>query len=145
MAYHLRRLSGSGLVKTRRCGMRRFVFQSGLFGEKQEVMLGVLMMPTPREILLCILESPGITQKALALRLKLSPPTIWWHTDRLARLGVISRRRTGRTIVYSVIATPGEILEFVRHYQPSAWEKWADRLHDTAIILSANHSEETVG
>jgi len=73
----------------------KFIFPSNLFGEKQEVLLGLLTQETPREILLSIMRHPGIGQKELAEELKLSAPTIWWHMDRLLRLGWWDERRRG--------------------------------------------------
>lgn len=142
LAYHLRRLSDAGMVRSLRYGLRTFVFPADLFGEKQEVLMGLLTLTAPRDILLCILEAPGITQKELAGRLKHSAPTIWWHIDRLARLGVISRRREGRTVVYQVIANPREILDFIRNYQPGTWERWASRMHDISLMLAAEDNKD---
>lgn len=142
LAYHMRRLSEAGMVKSLRYGLRTFIFPADLFGEKQEVLMGLLTLTTPRDILLCILETPGITQKELASRLRHSAPTIWWHIDRLARLGVISRKRDGRTVVYQVIASPQEILSFIRHYQPGTWERWASRMHDISLMLAAEDRKD---
>ena len=134
LRYHLTRLSKADLISTWGSGTK-FIFPSNLFGEKQEVLLGLLTQETPREILLCITRRPGMTQKEVAEELKLSAPTIWWHMDRLLRLGVVGRKREGKSVSYEVIAKRDDVLNFIARYHPTIWDKWASRMHDIALML----------
>lgn len=140
--YHLHKLSRAGLVSTWGGGTK-FIFHSGIFGEKQEVLLGLLSQETPREILLCILRHPGITQKELAEELKHSAPTIWWHMDRLLRLGVVGRKRVGRSVSYEIIARREDLLSFMVRYHPTVWERWASRMHDVVLMLDSDTQQGT--
>ena len=135
--YHLDILQRQGMIKMRRSGLHRFVFPSNIFGEMQETILSLLSLETPREILLCLMQHPNLTQKELAGLLKYSAPTVWWHIDRLLRLGVIGRTRRGKSVTYEVLAGRDDILRFVRYYHPSVWEKWAGRLSEIVMMLDS--------
>lgn len=136
LRYHLNKLKKADLISTWGSGTK-FIFPSNLFGEKQEVLLGLLTQETPREILLCIMRHPGIAQKDLADELRLSAPTIWWHMDRLLRLGVVGRKKSGKSVSYEVIVRRDEVLNFIVRYHPTIWERWASRMHDIALMLDS--------
>ena len=128
LQYHLFWLEKHGFVRTRRSGFYRFVYPAMVFQEGQEVLLGVLTQETPREILLCLLYDPALTQGGLASTLKHSQPTISWHMERLSHTGLVSKKRTARGTVYQVVANRDDIVSFVRSYHPDVWRRWADRL-----------------
>jgi DNA-binding MarR family transcriptional regulator len=133
--YHLFWLEKRGFIETRKSGFFRFVYPTMVFQEKQEVLLGVLSQETPREILLCLLCDQTMTQGDLARRLGHSQPTISWHMDRLVHLGVVSKKRTSRGVVYEVLADRDDILSFVRSYHSQVWKRWAGRL--AGLVVSA--------
>ena len=133
MQYHLLWLERHGLVKTKRSGFYRFVFPTMAFNETQEVLLGVLSQETPREILLCLLRDTVMTQGDLAKCLGHSQPTISWHMDRLIQLGVVSRSRTSRGLLYELAADREDVLSFVKRYHPEAWRRWSGRLSSIVV------------
>jgi len=133
LQYHLYWLEKHGLVKTRRSGFYRFVYPTMAFREGQEVLLGVLTQETPREILLCLLNDPAITQGGLAKSLGHSQPTVSWHLARMTQTGLVSKRRTGNGTVYKVVADRDDIVDFVRSYHPDVRKRWADRLATTVV------------
>ncbi|MGH9920256.1 MAG: winged helix-turn-helix transcriptional regulator, partial [Nitrososphaerales archaeon] len=102
----------------------------------------VLSQETPREILLCLLLDPAVTQSDLAKSLGHSQPTVSWHMDRLVRLGVVSKRRTGAGILYDVAADRGDVLTFVESYHPDVWKRWAGRLGDLVVSTGAKRAEK---
>jgi DNA-binding MarR family transcriptional regulator len=132
MQYHLLWLERHGLVRTRRSGFYRFVFPTMAFGEAQEALLGVLSQETPREILLSLTQEPGMTQGDLARSLGHSQPTISWHMERLAQLGMVSRKRTPRGMAYELAADREDVVRFVESYHPEAWKRWSGRLQGVA-------------
>ena len=131
--YHLFWLEKNGFVKTRKSGFYRFVYPTMVFQEEQEILLGVLSQETPREILLCLLQDPTMTQGVLARRLDHSQPTISWHMDRLVQLRVVSKKRTSSGVAYEVVADRNDILSFVKSYHPEVWRRWAGRLPSLAV------------
>jgi len=134
MQYHLLWLERHGLVKTKRSGFYRFVYPTMVFKEVQEVLLGVLSQETPREILLCLLRDPTMTQGDLARSLGHSQPTVSWHMDRLIQLGVVSRKRTNRGIFYELAADRDDVMSFVKSYHPEVWKKWSGRVSNLVVI-----------
>jgi len=128
LQYHLLWLERHGFVKTKKNGFYRFVYPTMVFREEQEVLLGVLSQETPREILLCLLQDPEMTQGELARSLGHSQPTISWHMDRLVRLGVVCRKRESGGTVYEIAANREDVLRFVKEYHREVWKKWAGRL-----------------
>lgn len=133
MQYHLLWLEKNGFVKTKKSGFYRFVYPTLVFNEEEEVLLSVLSQETPREILLCLLGEPAMTQGELAKSVGHSQPTISWHMDRLVQIGVVRRVRTGMGILYEVAAYRDDILRFVKSYHPEVWKTWAGRLGDIVV------------
>ncbi len=138
LQYHLFWLEKHGFVKTKRVGFYRFVYPTMVFKETQELLLGVLTQKTPREILLCLLDDPSMTQGDLAKSLGHSQPTISWHIDRLIQSGVLTKNRMGRGTFYRVLADRDDILSFVKSYHRETWRRWAGRLSN--VIASPEGS-----
>jgi predicted ArsR family transcriptional regulator len=134
LQYHLYWLERHGLVTTRRSGFFRHVYPSRTFGDREEVLLGVLSQETPREILLCLVQRGSLSQGALAEMLGHSQPTVSWHMERLARDGVVRRTKSSRTVTYELVADRGEVLKLVETYHQAAWERWAGKLRQVAVI-----------
>jgi DNA-binding MarR family transcriptional regulator len=140
--YHLFWLEKHGFVKTRKSGFYRYVFPTKVFRDEQEVLLGVLTQETPREMLLCLLLDPAMTQSDLAKSLGHSQPTISWHMDRLIQLGMISRRRTGAGTFYEIAADRDDVLSFVKSYHPEVWKAWAGRLGDLVVSARVKRADK---
>jgi len=138
--YHVGRLERDGRVTSARRGLYKFFYPANLFGEKQRDLLSVLSLDKPRELLLNIIEHPGITQEALATATHVSQPTVSWHLNRLTQLRVVERRQEGRSVTYST-AGGAEVASFIRAYHPTVWEKWSSRLADIFIAYSGEGEE----
>ncbi len=139
LQYHIYWLEKKGFVKTKRNGFYRFVYPTMVFQETQEVLLSVLYQETPREILLCLLHDPRITQGDLARSLRHSQPTISWHIERLILNGLVAKERTPRGTVYKLIANRDEITSFVKTYHPEVWRRWSGRLAHVVVAVGGRH------
>jgi len=128
LQYHLLWLERHGFVETKRSGFYRYVFPTMVFEEEEEALLGVLSQETPREIILRLIEDPGMTQADLARSIQHSQPTVSWHMERLVQSGVVRKNKASRASTYEVAADREDVLRFIRSYHPSTWEKWACRL-----------------
>jgi DNA-binding transcriptional ArsR family regulator len=144
LQYHLFWLERHGFVKTRKSGFYRFVYPTMAFQEKQEVILGVLSQETPREILLFLLWDSTMAQGDIARTLRHSQPTISWHMDRLFRLGLVSKRRTSRGMVYEVTADRDDVLSFLKSYHPGVWKRWAGRLEGLVVSAGGNQVDKSM-
>jgi len=140
--YHLFWLEKHGFVKTKKSGFYRYVFPTKVFRDEQEVLLGVLTQETPREMLLCLLLDPAITQGEMARTIGHSQPTISWHMDRLIQLGMISKSRTSSGTFYEIAADREDVLRFVKSYHPAVWKRWAGRLGDLVVSAGVGRADK---
>jgi predicted transcriptional regulator len=136
LQYHLDILEKKALINSVRRGLYKFVFPSGIFGGKQEALLGVLSIETEREILLFLAERTAATQQEICRFSKLSPSTIAWHMKRLESDGIIERRRIGKFVSYTLTCDKEEVKKFIQNYHPAFFESWSSRLADTILELS---------
>lgn len=76
--------------------------------------------PTRRALLTQLSERPGLSVSELARPFAMSLPSVMKHLDVLSDAGLISRRKTGRTVACRL--TPGAIQEAMgwlsRHEEP---------------------------
>lgn len=89
--YHLRELVDTGRIETEKDGEYRRYFPADQFTEFERTALGSLRRETPRQLLLALLETPGLSGRQLADRLDVSSATISKHTSNLAEVDVIKR------------------------------------------------------
>jgi DNA-binding MarR family transcriptional regulator len=137
LQYHLFWLERNGFIKTKRNGFYRFVYPTMVFQERQEVLLSVLYQETPRDILLCLLHDPTITQGELARSLAHSQPTISWHLERLVRNGLVAKEKTRKGTAYKLSADRDEVMSFVKAYHPDVWRRWSGRLAHVILVVGA--------
>jgi predicted transcriptional regulator len=128
--YHLYTLESERRILSRRRGLYKRFYPNLVFGEHQQKILDVLSQETERDLLLYLIENPNATQKQVSEYSKISAGTINWHMKRLAQSGLISIKREGQFVKYTVNANSGEILKLLQNYHPSVWETWADRFAD---------------
>lgn len=134
LQYHLLWLERHGFVKTKRVGFYRLVFPTLVFGEEQELILGVLSQETPREVLLRLVDDPSASQGELSRGLGLSQPTISWHIDRLVELGVLWKAKTARGTICEVSVDRSEVLKLAESYHPEALRRLARSVEDPALL-----------
>jgi len=143
LQYHLYALEKEGLIRTRRRGLYKFVFPSKIFGEKQEIVLSLLSQETPSEILLFLIKTPDATQTDLVEHLKFSAPTVSWHMDRMVKEGVVARKRVGKFVEYRVTVGADDLIELVKEYHPTLWERWAGRFADIMFGLARREEDDS--
>ncbi len=143
LQYNLYILEKQGIVTSVRRGLYKFVFPTGMFGEKESTILVALSIETQREILVHLINNPELSQNQIAQLTGLTPATISWHMKRLRQLGVIERIRSGKTVNYNVLGNKDEIERFVRNYHPGFWERLSGKLTDIVLELSATNEEKS--
>ena len=139
--YQVGRLEKEGAVKSSRRGLYRNFYPGGIFREREGLVLSSLAQKTPREVLLRLIESPGLSQEDLAESLGLSPPSVSWQMKRLTRLGLVERQQNGRFAAYRVVGNAAEIASFIRSYHPGVWERWSSRLAEVVLAISDSGTE----
>jgi predicted transcriptional regulator len=103
LAHHLRTLEREQFVKSRRFGLYRRFYPMHYRIPDQDV-----FQPNnvQRTILDAIRQSPGITQKEIATRLNLTPPTVNYHIATLSERNLIHVERRGRSTHCSIVDGP---------------------------------------
>ena len=134
--YHVNLLEKQGTVRSTRSGLYRRFYASGIFGERESLVLSALAQETPRELLLHLIEAPGSSQEELAAELGITAPSVSWNIKRLIQLGLVDRRQEGRFARYRVIGDATEIARFIRSYHPGVWQSWSSRLAEIVLALS---------
>lgn len=100
--YHLDVLEQQHMIVSLRDGRYRRYFENGGVHNGRKQAIAALKNPTSSLVARNILASPGVTQKALAASLNMSPQALHWHLCRLAEAGLIDRRRDGRCVRHFV-------------------------------------------
>jgi predicted transcriptional regulator len=134
--YHLSSLERSQQIIARRGGLYKRFYLALAFGEHQQEILDVLSQETERDLMLFLIQKPWATQKDLSEYARISPGTINWHMKRLIAAKLVSTKRAGQFVMYSITVDSDEIITLLRSYHPSTWEKWADRIANVVNELS---------
>ena len=141
LQYHIYALEKSGMIKTIRRGLYKYVFPSGLFGDKQTSILSAISLESECKILLCLSKKPWLTQMELARLTQLVPATIVWHMKRLVDQKIVERKKMGKFVSYSLTSDTQDLQSFIQNYHHAFWEKWASRLADMLLALSIERIE----
>ena len=134
--YHVDRLERDGSVESSRSGTYRRLYVAGIFGENEGAILSALSLRTPRELILHLIDKPGLSQEGLASELGLSRPSVSWNVKRLVRLGLVERGEAGRSTSYRVVGDQKAIAGFVKSYHPGVWARWSSRLADVVTAMA---------
>ncbi len=97
LAWHLKKLEGDGLVKSRQEGKRRRYYPADASYPREEDRLHAVQ----RRLLLAVAEDPGIPVRILAQQTGVSSQLALYHLRKMARAGRVSlERRTVQLQVY---------------------------------------------
>jgi predicted transcriptional regulator len=135
--YHLDKLEKMGRVTSSRRGLYKYYFTAGLFKENEKDILEVLTHETARKVLMFIIEQKSPTQTDIVNSLKISARSISWHVGRLLALKIITEIKDGKYKRYQLHENDAKcILNLLRSYYPSIWDKWSMRVVEMFLSLS---------
>jgi predicted transcriptional regulator len=106
--YHLSVLEGMDKIVCHKNGKykRYYVNQNGYSkytnGNGYKHIMSALKNNTARKIVKFLISNPESNQKSVSESLKLHPSTVNWHAKRLRDAEIISKRKNGKEIVYSL-------------------------------------------
>jgi DNA-binding transcriptional ArsR family regulator len=84
--------------------------------------------PTRRAVLLRLKQKPGLSVSELAQPFSLKLPGMMKHLDVLSDAGLITRKKTGRTVSVNLSVRPmREAMDWLKRYE-SLWTISIDRL-----------------
>ncbi len=106
--YHLSVLEGMDQIVSHKNGKykRYYINKNGYSkytnGNGYKHIMSALKNITARRIVKFIISNPEANQKSVSEALKLHPSTVNWHAERLREAEVLSKRKKGKEIVYSL-------------------------------------------
>jgi len=140
--YHLDRLEKLNLVRSRRVGLYKTYYGASISGERNEKISAILQQETPRDIILYLIENPGATHNQIASYKGFSGATINWHMSRLTQIGLVYSHKEGKYTKYYLKGSVRDIVELLKSYHPSLWNKLSLRLAEVFLDLSDNSKPE---
>ena len=94
--------------------------------------------PTRRALLARLGEEDALTVSELARPIAMSLPAVMKHLDVLAQAGLVTRRKTGRSVVCRLQAGPmREAMAWLEHHE----RFWSARLDSLASLVEAEEEE----
>lgn len=141
--YQLNRLeNNSNLIRSRRMGLYKTYYTVFISGERNEKISAILQQETPRDIILYLIENPGATHNQIANHKGFSGATINWHMSHLIQIGLVYSHKEGRYTKYYLKGSVRDIVELLKSYHPSIWNKLSLRLAEVFLDLSDNSKSE---
>jgi predicted transcriptional regulator len=140
--HHLSVLENAGKIKSRKINFRRHYYPAEILDEEHEVILAFLTNETVRDILLFLIEHPDSTQIEIANFKGFATPTINWHMSRLIEASIVTSRKDGKTIKYSIRGDARNLGVLLMTYHPNVWNKITSRFADLFFDLTGEEGEE---
>lgn len=102
VVYHLRVLEKNKLISSLVDGRYKRFFPTEQVSWGERGRIAALRNAKTREIYSVIHAEPGLAPKDLSRRARISRPTVYWHVDRLARVGLVAHdKERGRARFYA--------------------------------------------
>jgi predicted transcriptional regulator len=89
----------------------RYFENNGRYSELEKKVFLHLQDPTTRGILKILASSPEVSRKEIAEIMGIAGPSISWHTKRLSGDGIITTRKNGRAIRYTLCPAGADIFK----------------------------------
>nr|WP_320160776.1 winged helix-turn-helix transcriptional regulator [uncultured Methanoregula sp.] len=103
LKYHLLVLSARRRIVSYGSGVSlRYFENNGRYSELEKKVFLHLQNPTTRRILEILATSPEFSRKDIARIMGIAGPSITWHTKRLSGDGIITTRKNGRGVRYTL-------------------------------------------
>jgi predicted transcriptional regulator len=98
----------------------RYFENNGRYSELEKKVFLHLQNPTTRRILGVLVSYPEVSRKDIAGIMGVTGPSISWHTKRLSGDGIITTRKKGRAVRYTLCPAGANI--FREYYRQDAGE-----------------------
>jgi predicted transcriptional regulator len=131
LQYHLHYLEKKNLIRVQNDGdYIRYFDRKKNFNENERKILSSLRRNGCRQILIQLINNPGLNNKELCQAVGYTSSTISWHLNKLIEAGIIERKKNGR-ISNFVIIDPTTVAELLICYK----ESFLDTLLDGYIKM----------
>lgn len=124
LEYHLNYLENRGLIVSGRNGQykRYYVTRPRVMAKK---LLSILRQKIPRQIVIYLLLNPESSHREVHSQFNIAQSTFSFHMKKLVEKGVVSRRREGREVFYSVV-NRDEVADVLITYRATFLDKVVD-------------------
>lgn len=102
----------------------RYFENNGRYSDLEKKVFLHLQDPTSRRILEILISSPEVSRKEIAATVGIAGPSVTWHTKRLAGDGIITTRKEGSAVRYTLCPSGARIFrQFFGNYADMGEEK----------------------
>jgi predicted transcriptional regulator len=103
LKYHMLKLEAKKKITSFGTGrFIRYFENNGRYDEFEKKIFMYLQNPTTRRILGILATSPQVSRKDLAEKMGIAGPSVSWHTKKLSGDGIISMKRKGKRVRYTL-------------------------------------------
>ena len=127
LRYHLRYMEKERIITSRKERNLKVYFVAGKQGASKKTILSLLQQKRFRDIILSIIDTPGLTHREIADKLSLKPSTLSKYIKVLEERGVVHHEKVERERHYYV-ENEREIMSLLLAYKPSFWDSFIDTM-----------------
>lgn len=99
------------IVSFGKASSMRYFENNGRYSELEKKVYLHLQNPTTRRILEILATSPEVSRKEIAEAVGIAGPSISWHTKRLSGDGIITTRRNGKAVRYTLCPAGADVFK----------------------------------
>lgn len=99
------------IVSFGKASSMRYFENNGRYSELEKKVFLHLQNPTTRRILEILATSPEVSRKEIAEVVDIAGPSISWHTKRLSADGIITTRKNGKAVRYTLCPAGADIFK----------------------------------
>lgn len=129
LEYHLRFLEQRGLLESKEDRYYKRFYPSEMSATDRRL-LSAIRQEKPRQIVLLVLQKPGIDHKTLQARMGVGASSLSFYMKDLIDKEVVEKTREGRRSLYS-IREVDRMVKLLITYRPSFLDKMVDRFLET--------------
>ena len=136
--YHLHYLKRRGLITTNTEKQNIRYYIVGHISAIDKKILSALRQKMSRKIIIFLLLNNNSSNKDICDHIGLPSNTVSFHLNKLVKLNLIDRNKTGREMIYST-KNPGYISDLIIVYRKSFVDDAVDRFVDTWFKIHPEH------
>ena len=141
LKYHLNYLEKKQLILIKYDGHYARYYVIGKHSQLDKIVLGILRQSASRKIILFLLSNPDSHHKDICNHLKLARSTTTFHLNNLLKLGIITKKQSGRNTIFN-IRDKDHIIRLLISYRDSFFDKTIDKFIDTFLDLNPKYQKE---
>ena len=135
LEYHLQYLEKRGLLDSKEDRYYKRFYPAEMSATDRRL-LSAIRQEKPRQIVLIVLQGPGIDHKTLQKEMDIGASSLSFYMKDLIAKEVIEKKREGRRSLYTV-NDPDRIVKLLITYRPSFLDTMVDRFLETWLDVGS--------